>query len=196
MDATELTRSNARSLPAGDADGGPVQAALACTAGLAAATAIAAIAGTVNPGLVSSTPPHPTLHPTLAAAASILVNNARVLALPYGLLILRLDNVRWGRILGSALLLGVLGSNAVTVGLALGRWHGRLIPYLPHLPLEWAAGGLTASVWARAVVCRHRDPVGCTQVADGRAAAVTAAITVLLLAASAGVEVLFTPHAA
>ena len=25
------------------------------------------------------------------------------------------------------------------VGLELGRWQGRLLPYLPQLPLEWAA---------------------------------------------------------
>lgn len=172
-----------------------VTLAALCAAALVAATGVAAVAGAVDPALVPATPPHPTLHPTLAAAASILVNNARVLALPYGLLILRLDEVRWGRTLGSALLVGVLGANAIMVGLALGRWHGRLTPYLPHLPLEWAAAGLAASVWARALATRRRDPGDIVQAAHSRAPAVAAAITLLLLGAGAAVEVLLTPHA-
>jgi hypothetical protein len=190
----DLRRSRGSLAAAGA--GEALRAALTCTAALLAAGAITAIAGTIDPALAPSTPPHPTLHPTLAAAGAILVNNARVLALPYGLLLLRLENVRWGRTLGSALVVGVLAVNAVTVGLALGRWHGRLIPYLPHLPLESAAAGVAASVWARALARRHRDPCDCAQGADGRAASLTAAITLLLLAAAAAVEVLLTPHAA
>jgi hypothetical protein len=188
-DLTEPTRPRATA-------GGPARAAIACTAALVAVTALATIAGAVDHALVPATPPHPTLHPTLAATASILLNNARVLALPYGLLILRFDTVRWGRTLGSVLLIGVLGINAVTVGLALGRWQGRLIPYLPHLPLEWAATGLAASVWARTLgVCR-RDPGDLAPAAGCHGPAITAALTLLLLAAAAAIEVLLTPHPA
>jgi len=173
-----------------------VALAAVCAAALVAATGVAAVAGAVDPALAASTPPHPTLHPTLAAAASILVNNARVLALPYGLLILRLDEVGWGRTLGSALLVGVLGANAVTVGLALGRWQARLIPYLPHLPLEWAAAGLAASVWTHALTRRRRQPGDPVAATSRYAPAVAGAITLLLLGAAAAVEVLLTPHAA
>jgi hypothetical protein len=177
----------------------PAGALIACTAALVAVTALAAIAGTLDHALVPSTPPHPTLHPTLAAAAaaaaSILANNARVLALPYGLLILRFDAVRWGRTVGSALLVGVLSVNAIAVGLALGRWQQRLAPYLPHLPLEWAATGVSASVWARAVA-RAGDPGATTQPVCWRWCVLAAAITLLLLTAAAAAEVLLTPHAA
>lgn len=182
MVTTDLTASKtARPLATA---GRAARAAIACTATLVAVTALAAIAGTVDHALAPSTPPHPTLHPTLAAAAAILLNNARVLALPFGLLVLRCDTIRWGRTLGSALVVGVLSANAVTVGLALGRWQGRLVPYLPHLPLEWAAAGLAASVWARALATRRRDPGDLAR---------AAAMTLLLLAAAAAIEVLLTP---
>jgi hypothetical protein len=176
--------------------GDGVRAAMACTTALIAVTAIATIAGTVDHALAPSAPPHPTLHPTLAAAASILANNARVLTLPYGLVILRFDTIAWGRSLGSGLLVGVLGANAVTVGLALGRWQGRLVPYLPHLPLEWAAAGLAASVWARALATGPRDPGHVAAGAGWRGRAVAAAMTLTLLAGAAGAEALLTPHAA
>ena len=192
MASTELSIGTRRLAPAGDR----VRSAIACTTALIAVTAIATIAGTFDHALAPSAPPHPTLHPTLAAAASILANNARVLALPYGLVILRFDTVRWGRTLGSALLVGVLGANAVTVGLALGRWHGRLVPYLPPLPLEWAAAGLAASVWARALATGRRDHGHLAPAADWRGPAAAAAITLALLAGAAGAEVLLTPHAA
>lgn len=169
--------------------------AIWCTAALVATTALAAVAGTLDHALVPSTPPHPTLHPTLAAAASILLNNARVLALPYGLLVLRFDAVRWGRTVGTALLVGVLSVNAIAVGLALGRWQQRLIPYLPHLPLEWAAAGVSASVWAGALA-RAGDPGTPTQPESWRWCALAAASTLLLLTAAAAAEVLLTPHAA
>jgi hypothetical protein len=195
MVTTHLTTSRSHSIPT---VAGPAAAAIACTIALVAVTTLAAIAGTLDHALVPSTPPRPTLHPTLAAAAAILANNARVLALPYGLLILHLDAVRWGRLLGDALLAGVLAANAITVGLAIGRWQTRLVPYLPHLPLEWAAAGIATSVWVRTLATHRRDPAGGHAQAPGShehviAAAIT---TLLLLTAAAAVEVLLTPHAA
>lgn len=194
MGTAELT-SNTRPDVGGEALD-VLRAAMPCTAALVAVTALAAIAGTVDPALVPSTPPHPTLHPSLAAAASILANNARVLALPYGLVLLRLEDLRWGRVLGTAVIAAVLAVNAVIVGLELGRWQSRLIPYLPHLPLEWAAAGVAASVWARALTPRRRDPGDPSREGRARRLAVTAAVTLLLLGAAAAIEVLLTPHAA
>ncbi len=193
MVTTHLTTSRSHSITA---VAGPVRAAIACTIALVAVTTLAAIAGTLDHALVPSTPPHPTLHPTLGAGAAILANNTRVLALPYGLLILHLDAVRSGRTAGSALLAGVLAANAITVGLALGRWQARLVPYLPHLPLEWAAAGLAASVWARTLATHRRDPHGHPQAPGSRSVVIAAAITLLLLTAAAATEVLLTPHAA
>jgi hypothetical protein len=198
MVPTQLTSSSSRRHPRARSVAAldrPARAAITCTAALAAVTALAAGAGALDHMLVPSTPPHPTLHPTLAAAASILANNARVLALPYGLVILRFDAVRWGRTIGTALLLGVLSVNAITVGLALGRWQQGVIPYLPHLPLEWAAAGLAASVWARALA-RAGDPSTHAQPENWRWCALAAAITLLLLTAAAAAEVLLIPHAA
>ncbi len=188
--ATQLTPHRTHPLVAR-----PAGAAIACTATLVALTALAAAVGALDHALVPSTPPHPTLHPTLAAATSILRNNARVLALPYGLLVLRFDAVRWGRTVGTALLVGVLSVNAIAVGLALGRWQQRLIPYLPHLPHEWAAAGVSASVWGGALA-RAGDPGAPTHPKSWRWCALAAASTLLLLTAAAAAEVLLTPHAA
>ena len=198
MVPTQLTSSSSRRHPRARSVAAldrPARAAITCTAALAAVTALAAGAGALDHMLVPSTPPHPTLHPTLAAAASILANNARVLALPYGLVILRFDAVRWGRTVGTELLVGVLSVNAIAVGLALGRWQQRLAPYLPHLPLEWAAAGVSASVWAGAVA-RAGDPGATTQPVCWRWCVLAAAITLLLLTAAVAAEVLLITHAA
>jgi general stress protein CsbA len=171
----------------------PFRPALVCTTALVCVTAIAAAAGAADPRLVPNTPPHPTLHPTLSAIASIFVNNARVLALPFLLVVFRFDRVRWGRAVGTMLLAGILAGNAITVGITLGRWQVRLVPYLPHLPLEWAAAGVAAGVWAAAVT---RSP---DRAARGRTAlrgqVVAGVLTLVLLAAAAVTEVLLTPHA-
>jgi hypothetical protein len=194
MVTTELTRPTAQ-IASDESHRSAVRAAGTCAAALVAVTAISAIVAAVDPTLVPSTPPHPTLHPTPAAAASILVNNARVLGLPYLLLAFRFDRVRWGRILGTALLVWVLGSNAVTVGLALGRWQFRLVPYLPHLPVEGAATGLAASVWCHTLSGPHQDPGRRAGAVTRGAVVIPAAITVVLLALAAAMEVVLTPHA-
>jgi general stress protein CsbA len=171
----------------------PFRPALICTAALVCVTAIAAAAGAADPALVPNTPPHPTLHPTFGAIASIFVNNARVLALPFLLVVFRFDRVRWGRAVGTILLAGILAGNAITVGITLGRWQGRLVPYLPHLPLEWTAAGVAAGVWAAAVTAR-RDQADHDRTAL-RGQVVAGVLTLVLLAAAAVTEVLLTPHA-
>ncbi len=189
------TRRSMRTLDSA-ADAGRAAAAVACTAALVLVTAAAAGAGAVDPALAPATAPHPVLHPTLAAAASILATNARVLALPYGLLLLRLDDVDWGRLIGSAALAGMLALNAITVGLAIGHWQSRLTPYLPQLPLEWAAAGVAASAWAHTLIRHRRDPGPPAPALRRRALALNATVTLTLLSAAAAVEVLLTPHAA
>jgi len=160
------------------------------TAGLAALTAAGAGAGMIWPGLAGTTAPHPTLYPTLSAVVAIIANNGRVLALPFILTVTRFDTSRRPRQLADAVLALVLAVNAVNVGVELGRWQGRLLPYLPHLPVEYLAAATAAGVWVNAR--RHATR---RQSTPARTVFAYAAGTLLLLAAAAVIEVLLTPHA-
>lgn len=165
-----------------------LRTALGCTIALWLTTVLATAAGALDPALAPGRPPHPTIHPGLGAWVSILANNARVLCAPIVLAALGLQHHRCGRRLGDLAIVGVLVLNGGLVGLELGRWGARLLPYLPHLPLEWLATGTAASGW----VSLRRAPVGST----GRhALVVTALLAGGLLAAAGAVEVLLTPHA-
>ena len=163
---------------------------IAVCAGLLALTAAGAGAGVIWPGLAGFTAPHPTLHPTLEAIVAISTNNGRVLALAFILTLARFDTNRRSRQLGDAVLTIVLGVNAVNVGVALGRWQARLLPYLPHLPVEYLAAAAAAGVW-----CNARRHASRGQRTPTRAVVAYAAGTLLLVTVAASSEVLLTPHA-
>jgi hypothetical protein len=154
---------------------------------LAAATALGAAAAIAWPGLGPGSRPHATLHPSLDAIASILLNNLRVLAAPFILAAARFGATRTGRLAGDATVATILVGNAVAVGLALGRWRGALIPFLPQLPIEYLAAATAAAAWLDAR--RHAVPRG------PQIAIANAAVTIGLAAAAAAIEVLLTPHA-
>jgi hypothetical protein len=156
---------------------------------LLAATAVGAGFELLDPTLFASSAPHPTLIPSVGAAASIFATNFRVAVLPFALIALRFQAGRVTRLLGDVLLAAVLAGNAIRVGLALGRWQDRLLPYLPHLPLEYLAVAAAAAAWLDARNRRERRPGEQLQAAAGYAIA-----AVLLLAVAACVEVLLTPH--
>ena len=79
---------------------------------------------------------------------------------------------------------GLTAASTVSVGLELGRWGARLVPYLPQLPLEWAALALAVHAWVIArpghVTIRQLTPL--------------AAIVLALLAGAAALETWATPH--
>jgi len=153
---------------------------------LVMATALGAAAA-AWPTLGPASRPHATLHPSLDAIASILLNNLRVLAAPFILAAARFGATRTSRLAGDAIVATILFGNAVAVGLALGRWRGALIPFLPQLPIEYLAAATAAAAWLDAR--RHAVPRG-PQIAIANAAA-----TIGLAAAAAAIEVLLTPHA-
>ena len=157
----------------------------AITGALWLLTAGGALLGLVLPGLAPAGSPHPTLYPNAGAAAGILAQNVRVLAAPYLLALFRFDRTPSTRLTGDLLVAGILATNALRVGLALGRWQIGLLPYLPQLPLEYLAAATAASAWTE----RRRQPC------DLRGLAPKGLHTSLLLAAAALVEVLATPHA-
>ena len=79
--------------------------------------------------------------------------------------------------------------NPASVGLALGRWQDRLLPYLPHVPLEYLGVAAAAAGWLDARRQPGRRPGEQLHAATGYAIA-----AVLLLAVAACVEVLLTRH--
>jgi hypothetical protein len=164
-----------------------LRTAALCWLALATTTALSAFAAMAWPALGPATRPHAALHPTLEAIASILLNNARVLAAPFILVAARFDRGRVSRLVGDTILAAILGSNAIAIGLALGRWRGALIPFVPQLPIEYLAAATAATTWLNA---RRHAAASAPSIATTGAAA-----TVGLTAAAAAIEVLLTPHA-
>lgn len=141
--------------------------------------------GVADPGLAGSTRPHAALTGSLGDAVDILQTNARVLSAPFLLVVLGFPDSRFGRGAGDLLVTILTAANAMPVGLELGRWQGRLLPYLPQLPFEWAALGLAVNAW---VTARNGDvPV--------RRLAPLAAVTLALSITAASLETWCTPHA-
>ena len=159
------------------------------TSGIAAGavlglTMLGAALGAVNPGLAGRTPPHPVLTGSLADALGILQNNLRVLAAPYLLGVLGFPRNRVARRAGDLLVLALAAGSTLPVGIELARWRARLIPYLPQLPVEWAALTVAVSAW---LLIRTTTPLR-------RQVAVLAAVTVALLAVAASLETWCTPR--
>ncbi|MFZ0977401.1 MAG: hypothetical protein WAN22_34615 [Solirubrobacteraceae bacterium] len=154
---------------------------------LAATTALSAAVAMAWPALGPATRPHATLHPSLEAIASIVLNNVRVLAAPFILVAARFDCSRVSRVAGDTIVTAILIGNAIAVGLALGRWRGALIPFIPQLPVEYLAVATAATVWLNA---RRRSTLSAPSIAVA-----SAVPTLGLTATAAAIEVLLTPHA-
>jgi hypothetical protein len=147
-------------------------------------TAFGVLLAVLAPALAPSAHPHPTLHGTLGELASVIANNLRVLAAPFLLAVFRWPGGRLTRRLGDLLIAGLIGLNTIVVGLALGRWGERLLPYVPQLPLEWTALDIAGAAWLSA-----------REGGRGRVLAVYALATLALTISAAAVEVELTPHA-
>ena len=171
--------------PGAAADGPGIAGRVAlATVSIWSATGTGVLLALALPSLAPAGPPHPTLQPSLGAVAAILAQNLRVLAAPFLLALFRFGQERRGRLVGDVVVAGILAGNALRVGLALGRWQGRLLPYLPQLPLEYLAAAVAASVWI----------VGRGGGVNRGALGIQAALTAVLLSAAAAAEVLLTPH--
>ena len=139
----------------------------------------------VDPALAGSTRPHPALTGSLGDAVAILQNNARVLATPFLLVALGFPNSSLGRRVGDLILTALTAASTIPVGLELGRWQGRLLPYIPQLPLEWAALAVALGAW----LTTRAD-----QASSRRQLVVLAAIVTVLLVDAAAIETWCTPH--
>jgi hypothetical protein len=147
-------------------------------------TAAGVLLAVLLPGLAPSTRPRATLHGTLGELASVIANNLRVLAAPFLLAVFRWPSGRLTRRLGDLLISALIAQNTLSAGLALGRWGGRLLPYVPQLPLEWTALGIVGAAWMNARDGGRRHEL-----------AAYALATLALTITAAAVEVELTPHA-
>ena len=147
-------------------------------------TAFGVVLARLVPGLAPSTHPHPALHGTLGELASVIANNLRVLATPFLLAVFRWPRGRLTRRLGDLLIAALIAENTIVVGLAVGRWGGRLLPYVPQLPLEWTALGIAGAAWLTARDGGRPRELACYALA-----------TLALTISAAAVEVELTPHA-
>jgi hypothetical protein len=172
MVPTELTRS-------------PQMSRLALSASaVIGLTALGIGLALVDPALTGSTRPHATLTGRLGDAAGILENNARVLSVPFLLVLLDFPQSRIGRHAGDVIVTALTAASTIPVGLELGRWQGRLLPYLPQLPFEWTALALAVNAW---VVARSGH-------LTTRQLVQLAAVILTLLTCSACLETWVTPH--
>lgn len=125
--------------------------------------------------------PQPTLAGTPVEVVDILLANLAVLVVP--LLFTGAAGGRPGawRTTGDLATAGIVAINSLGVGAALALHGARLLPYLPHLPVEAAALALSCTAWIA-----HRDRPDRPW---------PFAIAVLVLAVVAAVvEVVATPH--
>ena len=127
--------------------------------GVLAATAIGIGVAILDPQLAGSTPPHPTLTGSLGDAVWVLQNNARVLAVPFLLVAFGFPQRRLSRRAGDLIVPALVTASAIPVGLELGRWGARLVPYLPQLPARvGGSGALGPRLGARAPRSRDHSP--------------------------------------
>jgi hypothetical protein len=141
-------------------------------------TMIGCLLGWLAPSLAGNTRPHPALTGTVGNAVSILVTNLRVLAIPFLLAGLGLGRSRTGRLVGDIALGLLTAASTLLVGVQLGRWQSQLIPFIPQLPIEWAALAVSLSAW---VLVRDRSR-------GHRQLLILAMVAVALVVVAAGVE--------
>ena len=155
------------------------------------ATAITAVLGLAALAAAASTaaarglwagPPHPVLAGTAAELAGVLATNLPALGVPLLLAATLGGKGRACRGLGDLVTAALMFTSPLLVGAALGAWGTRLLPYLPHLPLELAALACSSAAWWSRRI--DRRPVW-------RPAAYVLCLAVL----AALVEVYATPHA-
>jgi uncharacterized membrane protein SpoIIM required for sporulation len=121
---------------------------------------------------------------TIGGGAGIAANN---LAIAGSMLLMAAIAPRVGRkarIVGDILAVSIVARSALLVGAVLGSRTTDLLPYLPHLPLEWAGIGTAAGAWLYA----RRRPLTARQLAT------FTAVTVALLLGAAVLETYATPR--
>jgi len=151
---------------------------------VASVTLAAAIAAVLAPHIADET------QSTLGAAlggrdlAPIFARNLATFSIPAALVWILQPWEGGARVaVGSVICVIVLAPNAILVGLAIGSYGARLVPYLPHLPLEWAAFSWGVATWW----------IACLRKLTARQLIALFLVNCPLLLAAALVEVYATP---
>lgn len=127
---------------------------------------------------------HPHSTPSAGAALATWAHNMRIAGWPLLAIALRMHRQRWRRQLGDVFFAASLAANSVLVGAAIAAGGRELLPYLPHLPFEWAAMALSATGWLIA----SRTPM------PQRQLAALAIVFAVLLGVAAVLETYCVPH--
>jgi hypothetical protein len=85
--------------------------------------------------------------PGVADILQIAFHNVRVCGWPLLLGVLGAQHHRWSRWTAHAAVNANLTVNTALVGAAVGGYGHRILPFLPHLPVEWAALAVGAGCW-------------------------------------------------
>lgn len=110
-------------------------------------------AASVLPGLDAGVRAHLDLEmadvspPSIDVVAALAVHNASIALWPLAGIAIDLHNSRLARLL-DIFLAATLAGNAAIIGMALSAYGARLLPFLPHLPLELLGLALPAAAWA------------------------------------------------
>ena len=151
MVARELSPASCRRLPAGLA--GAWTRAYACI--WIATLGFALVVALVGEPFVSTTRhvlglslsgdrnPRPDVEHVLA----LVVHNIPIFAWPLLLGVMGAHRHRVGRRVADTVLLACVIVDTLQVGAALGAYGVALLPYIPNVPVEWAALALGASAW-------------------------------------------------
>lgn len=97
------------------------------------------------------TPPaYPAQHnapPRVGHVLWLAAHNIPIMSWPLLLGVLGVHRSRVARHVTDGVLLFLVTANTLPVGAKLGAYGLALLPYLPHLPLEWGGLALGASAW-------------------------------------------------
>ena len=128
----------------------------------------------------------PALNPSpgLGDVLALVAHNLPIAAWPILLGVIGANRSARGRIAADGLVGAALIANTAPVGAALAAYGPRLFPYIPQLPLEWAALTLGTSTW----LMQRRRPL---QLAEGIA---LFALTAALVLIAAVLETVAVPH--
>jgi hypothetical protein len=122
--------------------------------------------------------------PSIGHVLLLLAHNLPLASWPLLLGVVGAHRRHLARQAADMLVAAVFTVNVLTVGVGLGVYGLPLLPYIPQVPLEWAALALGASAW----LMQRRDPLTVRQ-----GAALFALIAGVLLCA-ATLETVAVPH--
>jgi len=122
--------------------------------------------------------------PQVGHVIELAAHNIPIASWPLLLGVLGAHRNRLATHVADGVLLACIIVNTLPVGVALGAYGGAVLPYLPHLPMEWGGLALGASAW----LARRRQAL---TVSEG--IGMFALIACVLLCAAA-LETVAVPH--